>query len=78
MTRQEIKSIMRGKARLARGLVNLLDYDAERMYEDIDTLSQERLEETLKETKRTIQQLLDVTSDIEYCLYAIKRIRPDA
>ena len=78
MTQHEVKSIMRGKARLARGLVNLLDYDAERMYTDIDTLSIDRLDETINETKRTIQQLLDVTSDIEYCLYAIKRIKPDA
>lgn len=78
MTQQEVKSIMRGKARLARGLVNLLDYDAERMYEDIDDLRVERLEEAIRETKRTIQQLSDVTSDIEYCLYAIKRIKPDA
>lgn len=78
MTQQEVKSIMRGKARLARGLVNLLDYDAERMYEDIDDLRVERLEEAIRETKRTIQQLSDVTSDIEYCLYVIKRIKPDA
>ena len=78
MTRQELKSIMRGKARLVKGLVNLLDYDAERMYDDIDTLGYERLEETIRETKRTIEQLLDVTTDIEYCLRAIKRIRPDA
>ena len=78
MTQQEVKSIMRGKARLARGLVNLLDYDAERMYEDIDDLRVERLEEAIRETKRTIQQLSAVTSDIEYCLYAIKRIKPDA
>lgn len=78
MTRQELKSIMRGKARLVRGLVNLLDYDAERMYDDIDMLSHERLEETIRETKRTIEQLLDVTTDIEYCLCAVKRIKPDA
>lgn len=78
MTRQELKAIMRGKTRMARGLVNLLDYDAERMHEDVDKLNAERLEETIRETKRTIQQLLDVTSDIEYCLYAVKRIKPDA
>lgn len=78
MTRQEIKSIMRGKARLARGLVNLLDYDAERMYIDIDELSVDRLEETIRETKRTIQQLLDTTTDIEYCLCAMQKIKPDA
>lgn len=78
MTRQELKAIMRGKARLARGLVNLLDYDAERMYADIDELSVERLDETIKETKRTIQQLMDVATDIEYCLCAVKRVKPDA
>lgn len=78
MTQQELKSIMRGKARLARGLVNLLDYDAERMYTDIDELSVDRLEETIRETKRTIQQLMDTTTDIEYCLCALQRIKPDA
>lgn len=78
MTQQELKSIMRGKARLARGLVNLLDYDAERLYMDIDELNVSRLEESIQETKRTIQQLLDATTDIEYCLYAVQRIKPDA
>ena len=78
MTHQELKAIMRGKARLARGLVNLLDYDAERMYTDIDDLKVDRLDETIKETKRTIPQLLDTTTDIEYCLCALKRIKPDA
>jgi hypothetical protein len=78
MTQQELKAIMRGKARLARGLVNLLDYDAERMYTDVDNISVERLEETIRETKRTIQQLMDTTTDIEYCLCAVRRIKPDA
>lgn len=78
MTQQELKAIMRGKARLASGLVNLLDYDAERMYTDIDNLSEERLEETIRETKRTIQQLMDTTTDIEYCLCAVRRVKPDA
>ena len=78
MTQQELKTIMRGKARLARGLVNLLDYDAERMYTDMDDLRVERLEETIQETKRTIQQLLDTTTDIEYCLCALRRIKPNA
>lgn len=78
MTRQELKAIMRGKARLARGLVNLLDYDAERMYTDIDELNICRLEESIQESKRTIQQLMDVATDIEYCLCAVKRVKPDA
>jgi hypothetical protein len=78
MTQQELKAIMRGKARLMRGLVNLLDYDAERMYTDVDDLSPERLEETIRETKRTIQQVMDTTTDIEYCLCAMRRVRPDA
>lgn len=78
MTQQELKAIMRGKARLARGLVNLLEYDAERLYTDIDELNVARLEESIRETKRTIQQLMDATTDIEYCLYAVGRIKPDA
>ena len=78
MTQQELKAIMRGKARLARGLVNLLEYDAERLYTDIDELNVVRLEESIRETKRTIQQLMDATTDIEYCLYAVSRIKPDA
>ena len=78
MTHQELKAIMRGKARLARGLVNLLEYDAERLYTDIDELNVPRLEESIKETKRTIQQLMDVATDVEYCLCAVKRVKPDA
>lgn len=78
MTQQELKAIMRGKARLARGLVNLLDYDAETIYSDIDNLDAARLEESIREAKRTIQQLMDTATDIEYCLCAMQRIKPDA
>lgn len=73
MTQQELKAIMRGKARLYRGLVNLLEYDAERIFTEVDELNIHSLEETIRETKRTMQQLMDVATDIEYCMCLAKR-----
>jgi hypothetical protein len=69
MDNQELKMIMRSKARLAKGFVNLLKDDAECIYGDVNELDMERLDEDIKELKRTAQQLVDVVTDIEYYMY---------
>ena len=73
MDYKELKMIMRGKARLARGLVNLLKDDTEQIYNDVNIFDVISLEEALRDTKRTAQQLLDATTDLEYYLYLAKK-----
>jgi hypothetical protein len=73
MDMQELKLVMRGKARLSRGLVNLLKDDTEQIYNDVNTFDMISLEEAIGDTKRTTQQLLDAITDLEYYLYLAKK-----
>ena len=73
MDYKELKMLMRGKARLARGLVNLLKDDTEQMYTDVNVFDVISLEEAINDTKRTAQQLTDAVTDLEYYLYLAKK-----
>lgn len=73
MDYKELKMLMRGKARLARGLVNLLKDDTEQIYNDVNVFDVIGLEEAIRDTKRTTQQLLDATIDLEYYLMLAKQ-----
>lgn len=73
MDYKELKMLMRGKARLTRGLVNLLKDDAEQVYNDVNNFDIISLEEAITDTKRTAQQLLDAATDLEYYLYLAKK-----
>lgn len=73
MDYKELKMVMRGKARLARGLVNLLKDDTEQIYNDVNVFDVIGLEEAINDTKRTAQQLMDATTDLEYYLYLAKK-----
>lgn len=73
MDYKELKMLMRGKARLARGLVNLLKDDTEQIYNDVNVFDVISLEEALQDTKRTTQQLQDTITDLEYYLYLAKK-----
>lgn len=73
MDYKELKMLMRGKARLVRGLVNLLKDDAEQMYNDVNVFDVISLEDAIRDTKRTAQQLQDATIDLEYYLFLAKQ-----
>lgn len=73
MDYQEIKMIMRAKARLANGLVNLLKDDTEQMCIDVDDFDMFSLGEAIREAKRTSQNLLDTVNDLERDLRMLKR-----
>lgn len=73
MTHQELKMVMRAKARLANGLVNLLKDDTQQMCIDVDDLDMFSLGEAIREAKRTSQNLLDTINDLERDLRTVKR-----
>lgn len=73
MEYQELKMIMRSKARLAKGLVNLLHDDADQMCIDVDDFDMFSLGEAIGEAKRTAQNLLDTIQDLERDMRTIKR-----
>ena len=72
MNHQELKMIMRSKARLANGLVNLLKDDTDQMCIDVDDFDMFSLKEAISEAKRTSQTLIDTISDLERDLRLIK------
>ena len=73
MDYQELKMIMRAKARLANGLVNLLKDDTEQMCIDVDDFDMYSLGEAIREAKRTSQNLLDAVNELERDLRLAKR-----
>lgn len=73
MTYQELKMIMRAKARLADGLVNLLKDDTQQMCVDVDDFDMFSLAEAIREAKRTTQNLLDTINELERDLRLAKR-----
>lgn len=73
MTYQELKMIMRSKAKLARGLVNLLIDDTDQMVIDVDDFDMFSLEEAIREAKRTSQNLMDTIKELERDLKLAKR-----
>lgn len=73
MEYQELKMVMRSKARLASGLVNLLKDDTEQMCIDVDDFDVFSLGEAIREAKRTSQNLLDTINELERDLRLMKR-----
>lgn len=72
MNNKELKIVARSKARLAKGLVNLLRDDVEQIWNDINAFDMVGLEDTISDTKRTAQQLMNIATELEYYHYLIK------
>lgn len=72
MNHVEFKMIMRSKARLAKGLVNLLIDDTNQINIDVDDFDMFSLEEAIREAKRTTQNLLDTITDLERGVCLVK------
>ena len=64
----ELKIVMRSKAKLANGLVNLLKEDTKQMCVDVEDFDMFSLNEAIKEAKRTSQNLVDTINDLEHDL----------
>ena len=69
----DIKKEMRERARLARGLANALGYDVDYIYADVENYDLICMSESIRETKETIQKLIDNVMELEYLLYLIKK-----
>lgn len=68
----DIKKEMLDRARLSRGLANALGYDVEYIYSDVKTLDFICMTESIRETKETLQRLVDNVTELEYLLYLLK------
>lgn len=69
----DIKKEIRERARLSRVLANALGHDADYIYSDAENYDLMCLGESIKETKETIQKMIDNVMELEYLLYLIKK-----
>ena len=69
MSKRDIKLNMKKRARIAAGMVNLLRDDIEYLRSDANDFDVLCLEESIKDTKATLQMITDNITEIEYLLY---------
>lgn len=69
---KQAKFEMRSKARTIKGLVNVLQSDAEYVYTDVEDYDIVSLGESMREMKDTMQYLIDSITELEYALYLAK------
>lgn len=69
----EMRRGLKTRARLLRGLANVLQADADYIWSDSNNYEILCLTESLKEAKTTLQQITDCMTELEYMLYLIKR-----
>lgn len=69
MSKNEIKVNMKKRAKMVAGMVNLLRDDVEYLKADANDFDVLCLEESIKDTKATLQMLTDNVKEIEYLLY---------
>lgn len=70
---KELKKEMKARAKLLRGLANVLQLDADYIWSDANHFDLICLNESVKEAKMTLQQAVDCMTELEYHLYLIAR-----
>lgn len=69
----DIKKELKDRARLARGLANALGYDVEYVYMDAENYDLICMNESLRETKDTLQKLVDNIAELERLFKMLKK-----
>lgn len=68
-----IKNEIKTRARLAKGLVNILKDDIEMLNEDDDSLNLFSIEKSIKKkTKDTLEDIIDDINELEYVVISLK------
>ena len=70
--RKDLKHDMRKRARACLGLTDLMKDDIIQLRADLHDFDILCLEESLKDTKATLQMFIDNVTEIEYMLYLLK------
>ena len=64
---------MRAKARLAKGLTNILLDDIDRVINDVDDCDIVSMKDSIQDAKGTLQCMIDNLVELEYTMYLAKR-----
>ncbi len=70
---QDRRIHVRNKARLVKGIGNMIKEDTAELYESLDDFAALTLEDDIYEIKRSSQWLIDTLSELEHYLYLIRR-----
>ncbi len=70
--KKEMKQEMRTRARMIKGMINLLSEDAKYIYSDAEDFDLIGLGESLREAKETLKSVMDHVVEMEYNLYLLK------
>lgn len=68
-----LKRELHNKSQAIRGLVRVLNYDADYICADADDFDLVGLSVSLNEVKETIQNLIDRVMELEYAVYQSKQ-----
>lgn len=63
------KRELQNKARLACGLADILKYDSENLVTELNELYEDYFVDAIRDTKETMQNFVDVITEMEYLLY---------
>ena len=67
-----IRNEIKARARLAKGLMNILADDISMLNVDADTLNLFSIDESIKEVKDTLANIMDNINELEYAVAALK------
>lgn len=70
-----IRNEIKARARLTRGLLNILKDDIDMLNIDADNLNLVSIEESIKETKDTLCDIMDNINEMEYAVASLKEVR---
>lgn len=70
-----IRNEIKARARLNRGLVNILADDVEMLNIDADNLDLFSIDESIKETKDTLIDIMNNLNELEDAIVALKEVR---
>lgn len=70
-----IRNEIKARARLSRGLLNVLKDDIEMVNIDADNLDLYNIDESIKETKDTLADIIENINELEYAVASLKEVR---
>lgn len=70
-----IRNEIKARARLARGLINILKDDIEMLNIDADSLNLISIDDSIKETKDTLVDIMENINELEYAVASLKEVR---
>lgn len=70
-----IRNEIKARARLSKGLLRILEDDVNMLNIDVDDLNLLSIEESIKETKDTLHDIMDNLNELENAVISLKEVR---